>query len=359
VALRWNIQNPPQVSYSGLKFDLHFTVSDFIQAQEHVRYDLYEGASCGYNGDKITDAGYITTVVTQDDTPVGGGINPRIITLSSSLVPQTIAKSTSYQEEQGSNDASITYCVRFSLWSGPYLDPSATQVNYVDVTVSLSVDLTDGFSIRGQSLQARDRGVETTDDEFFVEAFLCQENGESYEDMFTLVQGEMVRVCVRPTPQAYEVGFRMRRIEKFTFVQGYTTQEAIINQNVAVNGLTELWCDPGADQCMLETLLFAYFFHSQTGSVGGNGIASLQWGAGTSARLLRRTSSIHGEDEYGRNLQQSSKLISIPIFGVERAETRPMWGSGCGDITFGKSSFKAVTRSFLVTIAMLSSSAML
>jgi hypothetical protein len=199
-------------------------------------------------------------------------------------------------------------------------------VNYVDSTVALKVDLTDDFAIMGQTVEARDRGVETTDDEFFVEAFLCQKNGEPYVDMQPFLQGEVVRVCVQPTQQAYDVGFRMRRIDKFTFVQGYTTQDAVTNQAAAVNGLTQLWCDPGSDQCVFETLLFAYFFEGQISSVGGNGIASLQWGAGTSIRSLAETHEIQGD----RALSESSKLISIPIFGIKKALPRPNLGYASG-----------------------------
>jgi hypothetical protein len=326
VAMRWNIQNPPQVSYNGLQFDMHFTVSDYVDAPKHVRYNLYSGASCGYEGDAITDeSGVIITTVTQDSIPMGGGLNPRVVTVSNQLVPQNIAKSKSYQPSTtGDNDATITYCLRFSLWSGT--DPGAELVNYVDVTVALTVDLKDDFAIQAQSLQAQDRGVETTDDEFFVDAFLCQPNGEPFADMLPFVQGEVVRVCVQPTLQAYDVGFRMRRIDKFTFVQGYTTQEAIINEKAASNGLTQLWCDPGVDQCMFETLLFAYFFQGETNSVGGNGIASLQFGASSSSRHQRNL-RLAGSNEQGEERKltsASSKIFSIPIFGLQKAAiTRP------------------------------------
>ena len=319
VALRWNIQNPPQVSYSGLKFDLRFRVSDYIEINSHVRYDLYEGTTCGDESKLMTDAGYILTDVTDDGTPVGGGLNPQFITVTNTLNPQTISASNAYQE-QSASDASITYCVRFSLWSGPPTDTEATLVNSVDATVGLSVDLQDDFSIQGQQLEAREQDVKTVDDEFFVEAFLCHDTGKPLGDIVPFVQGELVRVCVKPTQQAFDVGFRMRRIDKFTFAQGFTTQEAVINEEAATNGLTELFCDPGAEQCMFETLLFAYFFQSKTSIVQGTGIATLQFGEETPA-----------QEPTHRRLQanrRSAKDFNIPDVGLRRYDNFPVYSSG-------------------------------
>jgi hypothetical protein len=315
VALRWKIQNPPRVSYNGLQFDLHFTVSDYVEAQ-HVRYDLYESDSCGKEGSLITETGLIDGWIEEDSTPVGGGLGTRTITLSNKLNPSNITNSAIYEEEEdGGDNAKISYCARFSLWSSGTTDPAATEVNAVTVTVTLSVNLKDDFSISGQSVEAKERRVETTDDEFFVEAFLCTEEGERPTDVLPYLQGQAVFVCVQPTQQAYDVGFRMRRIDKFTFEQGYTTQEAIINQEVASNGLTELWCEPGVDQCMFETLLFAYFFQNSQGIVSGTGVASLQWVASDAPILVEENDL--DDAKHRRYLQESSKKFSIDLFSVQ------------------------------------------
>lgn len=351
VALRWKIGNPPDISYNGLQFDMMFTVSDYI-TEDHVRYDLYEGSGCGYVGGLITNAGYISGNVVTDNSPVGGGLSTRIITLENSLVPRNITKSTSYVEN--GNNAAISFCVRFQLWSGPVSDTEATLINDQDVLVSLVVDLTDNFSISSQNVEARDRAVQTTDDEFFVDAFLCEETGLAPQDSVPMLQGQVIRVCVQPTQQALDVGFRMRRIDKFTFVQGYTTQEAVINQQASSNGLTELWCDAGNIQCAFETLLFAYFFEASQGNVGGSGIASLQWGDPVSRRQLINDDDdeienlfdgSEGSDddevyESGRKLQRE-KSFSVDVFKVQAVlrEPRKEYFSAGG--TRGKGSWHA------------------
>jgi len=332
VALRWSILNPPTVEYDKLRFDTHFTVSDYIEADKHVRYDIYSSADCSNEDDLLTNNDLMKTWVSEDDTPVGLGIDTnikRIVTVSNSLVAQNITKSNSYIED----DESIVYCVRFSLWNDDGTGQNSTEINHLAVTITLSLDFTDeDFSINGKSVEAKDVGVKTTDDEFFVQAFLCNENGKRPSDVVPLRQGDSVRICVSPTEQAREVGFRMRHIDKFTFVQNLTSQEAVLNEVAAPNLLTELTCNPGSEQCVFETLLFSYFYSNPQANVAGNGVATLQWGNvdNTDRYLEQQQPYSHDgnddddninriyEDDEIRWLQErsSSKVIQVPIFAI-------------------------------------------
>mmetsp|Transcript_35371 Transcript_35371/g.85603 ORF Transcript_35371/g.85603 Transcript_35371/m.85603 type:complete len:513 (+) Transcript_35371:653-2191(+) len=367
VALRWKIENPPVISYSGLQFNMDFTVSDYITGSL-VRYELYQGSSCGYFGDLITDSGYMTVTVVPDSTPVGGGLATRVMTLENYLVPENITNSNSYVES--GTDATITYCIRFELWDGVESDPNATQINHQDVTVSLALDLSDEFSITAQNVVARDRIVETSDDEFFVEGFICDPaTGLPPQDVVPILQGQTVRVCVKPTPQALAVGFKMRRIDNFNFIQGYTTQEAVSDGSAASNGLTRLECDPGSTQCHFDTLLFAYFFTAAISSIGGSGSASLQWVESSPSRQLEQASTssttdyvrnvksitdnqhhhdMHYQHHQDRRQLQTTKRFSVEIFSVEpilrdsqesstasnAPNTVPYWGTVIG-MVFG------------------------
>jgi len=163
VVVRWDIDNAPRVEYENLRFDIHFSVSDYIEAQKHVRYDVYQDAGCLDSNNVITDSdGYIKTWVTEDDKPVGFGIkDKRTVTISNQLIAENIRQSKSYKEGEGlsglGGDSLITYCVRFSLWNayGPS-DPSAVEVNHMTVTVELNLDMVDeDFSITGQEVMAR------------------------------------------------------------------------------------------------------------------------------------------------------------------------------------------------------------
>jgi len=343
VVVRWKIQNPPIVEYDKLQFDIHFSVSDYIEAGRHVRYDMYHNTECGNLEDIITDAdGYMKTWVTEDNTPVGPGIHEDIrktITVSNKLNSQTISQSKSYNEKatENGNVATITYCVRFSLWNGkgPW-DPEATEINHMAVTVGLSLDLNDNFSITGQNVEAKARNAENSEDQFFIEAFVCDKTGRPPTLVAPLQQGEVVRICVQPTEPAADVGFRVQRIDTFTFEQNATSQEAVSEGEVASNGSTMISCQPGAKQCFFETILFAQFFETLL-PVLGNGIATLQWGGeGIDRRLQQQQVSAtvkrdfdedytikeQDEKDYGRILRDrsSKKSIQIPTFAIIQAE---------------------------------------
>mmetsp|Transcript_18781 Transcript_18781/g.52475 ORF Transcript_18781/g.52475 Transcript_18781/m.52475 type:complete len:540 (+) Transcript_18781:380-1999(+) len=341
LVVRWRIENPPIVEYDNLRLNIKFAVSDYVQANKHVRYDVYLNPECGNPDDIITDAdGYMETSVSEDNTPLGPGIDERIkkiVTVSSKLNPGTIIKSESYQEN--GNTATITYCVLFSLWSGEGpSDPFVSKVSQLAVTTGLTLDLDDNFRITAKNIEAKGKNVQIAEDQFFVEAFFCDETGKPPTLVSPLVQGRVVRVCVRPTNQASEVGFRMQSIDKFTYVQGLTSQVAISNGGPAENGLTELFCQQGARQCFFETFLFSYFYLNNAQGVQeaviGNGVATLQWGGeGVDRRLepLNQTlasvekdaeeESINEKEEeknYARALadRSSQRTIGIPAFAI-------------------------------------------
>ena len=352
VAVRWDIGNSPLVEYDKLRFDIHFSVSDYIETDKHVPYDIYQNTECKDAADVISDSDdYMETWVTDDGTPVGPGIDEnvkRTVTISNQLNAQTISQLKSYEgEDETGNDASITYCVRLSLWNGEGpSDPEAIEINHIAVTVGLNLDLTEDFSITGQKVEAKSKAVETSDDQFFVEAFVCDETGKPPTLVAPLQQGDTVRICIQPTEQAAEVGFRMQRIEKFNFFQGMTSQGAILNAEVSSNLLTAISCQPGSRQCVFETLLFSYFYQNNPqGAVIGSGEATLQWGGeGFDRRLRLRIESLpevveSTEDKENlmmkydeRFLQEraSTKSIQVPTFAVladERKRPRLMANS--------------------------------
>ncbi len=335
VLLRWDIGDQPVIHYNNLRFDIDFTVSDYVRVDEHVRYSIYQDAKCEDPNNIITDADdYMISWVTGDDTPLGAGLDEtarRTITVSNQLNPDTISQSKSYKElpSDSEYDASITYCVRFSLWNEGPGDEEAAEINHATVTISLNLVLTDDkLKISGQKVEALEKGMETSDDEFFLQSFICDRDGNHIVRPFS--QGETIRICVQPTDQASEVGFRMKGIGTFSFHQGLTSQPAILNGEVATNQLTDLSCVQGSRQCAFETMLFAHFYESQQGTITGSGDATLQWGGeGVDRRLKILVKSLpistestgdvdnDGEDKE-RSLQErtSIKTMALKDFAV-------------------------------------------
>ncbi|VEU45146.1 unnamed protein product [Pseudo-nitzschia multistriata] len=297
IVVRWDIESPPIVEYDNLQFDIQFSVSDYIEAEKHVRYNVYKTPECGNPDDIITASdGYMETWVSEDKTPIGPGLDEnvkKVVTVSNKLNSQTISQSEIYSEDslETGTDASITYCVLFGLWNGDGpSDPDAMMINDMAVTVILSLDLGDDFKITGQNVAAKARDVEISDDRFFVEAFFCDETGKPPTLVAPKRQGSIVRVCVQPTKQAADVGFRMQSIDEFDFAQGSTSQEAISDGKESSNALTRLSCKEGAKQCFFDTVLLASFYESgpegAPGQINGDGVATLQWGGeGVDRRL--------------------------------------------------------------------------
>ena len=324
--LRWKITQD-SVAYNGLTFDIHYTVSDYIQA-DLVRYSIYDGVGCSASANFITQLDYFNVWVTEDDTPVGGGLGTRNLTLSTQINTETIAQSSVYTDS--GTEGLIVFCMRLSLFDKNTSDPTAVEVNHYETAINLRVDLTDQFNILGQSVEAADRGEETANDEFFVESFICTPEGLRIYEAVTFVQGTNVRVCVQPTPQAIGIGFRMRSIDRFTFWQGYVSQEAVTNQVVAVNGLTDLQCNTGDEQCMFETLLVAFQGPS---TVGGTGVATLQFGSGAPGGRRRRNLRQNITDDTvksHRELQGRQKELQLEKFQIEKSQLRPHHSSAGG-----------------------------
>lgn len=306
LALRWRLQQS-SVNYYGLSIYINYTVSDFI-TENLVEYSIYDGVECSFGANDVTDSGYFDSSVTTEVIEPGGGLTTQTLTFAADILPETIAQSSSYEET--GNEASINFCVRLSLYNKDPYDPNAIVIKSQEAVIKLDIDLADELSISGQEVKPREVGVETSDDAFYVEAFVCEEGGAQPADTKPFMQGQAILVCVKPTQQALDIGFRMRTIDKFTFVQGSVTQPAVVDQTSSPNGLTAVACSEGASVCMFETILQADFYSSAVAYVGGTGHATLQFGSGGARRL----------ELLERNLQ-STKVIALELFGVEAVES--------------------------------------
>ena len=209
--------------------------------------------------------------------------------------------------------AQAKFCVRFKLLS----PDQSIEVNYLETLVYLDLDLTDGFRIDTVNIQPKDLRVKTANQVYQVVGYKCEyvsgdgTDGNStinrpltaQEELEGRYQGSLTRVCVKPDADAETDGIKMRSIDSFTFSQGQTNQVAIVNKQVARNGLTFYNPDEctGADECWFESILFASFY-AAPGVVFGSGIASMQFGSRRTRNLLD-TGDVRGwqdeEDEAG------------------------------------------------------------
>jgi hypothetical protein len=122
---------------------------------------------------------------------------------------------------------------------------------------------------------------------FSLNAYDCTD----IQDDGMLSQGEVIRVCIEPFPDAIRDGFCMLAIEWYTYTKFYyildietntttstnVTQVVVVDREVSTNGLSRLTCVQGTTQCSIETMLYGKFFDSD-GDVIATGLATIQLG---------------------------------------------------------------------------------
>jgi hypothetical protein len=294
LAQKWNITDPV-FTYDGLHFDLDYQVTDFIN-DNMVTYSVWN-RECQEGGISVSNTVLSSSkeLLTGDAYVAGGGLGERILAIDVDLEAATITTDQNIYSEDttpGSVTAQIDFCVRFSLQTDT--SPNEIEVNFLETLVTLYVDLSDGFEIGEVSVAPKIKVINTANQVYLIDGYQCDAFGVELDAAAlaaTRNQGSVIKVCVEPDQEARESGIYMRSIDSFTFIRSDVTppieQPAITGPNTASNnGLTAVTCSRGLAQCWFETILFAAFYASP-GSVGGEGVGSMQFGDSPTGRRLR------------------------------------------------------------------------
>ena len=278
---RYSIEGP-EYKYDSWQYTMDFEVSD-LMSDSMIGYTLYDGVKCrdgdGSIGDGNNDItqndGYLLSRFRTDNTPVSDGSGTRLIKIESEIVPSRMAQTSIYRENENKTGI-VEYCLRFSNYNIDKDVPGAREVNFLETTVKLSVDLNGDFGV--QPLVIPDDAEEKRDEEDVeVEAYIC-DSDENVVPLTEYNQGQTVRVCVTPTQETLERGFRMRQLDAFTFRREipFSTRQVATLPGGVPDVLTVIQCRPGSVVCAFETLLFADFFVSE-GVISGSGTCFLQF----------------------------------------------------------------------------------
>jgi len=221
-------------------------------------------------------------------------------------------------------DCSAGYDVVFENWwsgNGTEITPDTTTSYYNDTN---STGGFGGILVAPDAVISMD-GSETSQnasDAFFLEAYECDENNAPtvipvYE------QGAVFRACIKPDERAQSLGLYMRSILSMYFHRPdlpATIQYAVEGGQVDFYGMSQVGCERGSSICWIETVIRAEFF-STPGVVRIAGIASLQFGSGSTRRDL--SSSPEDDDavdtEFDRQLQNQASedrgrfTMSFPV----------------------------------------------
>jgi hypothetical protein len=115
---------------------------------------------------------------------------------------------------------------------------SPIEINFIETIVTLTIDLTDGFSIDAINVDDKDKLVKSANEVYEVVGYQLTLRNVPLSD-FQLVlsrnQGSIFRVCIRPDDKAASDGIYMRYIKSFVFERdcggaiGKMTQTAVEN----------------------------------------------------------------------------------------------------------------------------------
>jgi hypothetical protein len=329
----------PIFSYDTLQLDFEYYVSDFM-SDLMVNYEIYDSDACrGTNdtavGNVITENDYLLPRLRPDLQGVGDGSGQRMMKLSLNMDPETIKDSPIYADF--GSTAVVTFCVRFMNYNMDYTSPFANEVNFIETPVYVRINLLDGFNVNAQVTSPEAVLAEAYQDSAVI-AYLCDYDSNMLEIGTRKDQGEMVRVCVKPTTEVLEGGGYLKFIDEFTFEQDDRQQESITSGTggEAADQLTQVSCTPGSELCAFETLLSAEFFTAQ-GTVNGTGTAYLQLGRETMEFEQRRLQFSGDSDEardqpqYLLNARPTRFDFSIKTMPVDDSFDRD--GSGAKSFT--------------------------
>ena len=362
LAEKWNLTEPT-FSYDSNTFELTFDVTDFITSTQ-AKYSLWTSPDCQSDGGRRLDGEdgsftpFTTHTIEENAALIAGGrlesgvFSGRQAVVKAAFDPAVVSSAESvaagvYSEEVVNNQmiATIQMCIRFGVWT-ENMDGVTTpvEVNFLETLLTLFVDLTDGFEIGAIEVEPKDRLIRTANQAYEVNGYECTADST---DRFTAVeprnQGDIIYVCVTPEQEAQDDGIFMRSIDDFAWTRDTTIRQvAIVGNAAAGNALTDY--SPAACQgqlvCRFSSILFAAFYAS-AGLVGGEGVASMQFGQEVAARRQLRAGDRELQEEEGAGAAEFELT-----FDVNQAEARTR-NSGAGSISMGVAAIAAVAATML------------
>ena len=265
-----------KIDFTGVYIELIYPVSDMVP-DNSIEVVTFSDTGCSVD---ITGNNYLKPEITYDDNPNPTGEKNRFVTVVYTIDPKEIQDEAVWIEKADST-VFLSFCSAIKLYNGDISDPNAAAMATLDTNIYLQVNFEGGFDggVAGGSCR---QTYENAQELYLVEGFICDESNEPLESERPMVQGEIVRVCVRPTSESLADGIYMRRVDSFTFYRekddGTQITQTALTDGVSANSeLTSLTCDRGSEICSFTTLLKSDFYF-RAGIIFGYGEAWLQVG---------------------------------------------------------------------------------
>lgn len=262
------------IDFDGMHVKLVYPLSDLVP-DDSVSVKTFSDVDCTVD---ISDNDYLFHEITYDDNPNPTGEKNREVTVTYTFDPAEIQGEDVWIEKED-NSVFLSFCTAIILHTGALSDPSSGPMTSLDTVVYLQVEFEGGFA-EEFPVGPADRLNENAQEMYKVDGFICDESNEALDMNKPMVQGERVRVCVKPTDRALGDGIFMRQVDSFTFYRvkddgSEVTQIALTDGMSANPELTDITCPRGSTICWFETLLKADFYF-KPGIIFGYGEAWLQ-----------------------------------------------------------------------------------
>jgi len=344
----WNMDEPT-ISYdtTGNIFTLDYTTTSagsLFSSNVHINEDFYD-INCKDQGDGNAENRITAGIVDPtDDTqfPSAQQLTNGDVQLKFKIQPEVVNVATDpWYSDDGAGTGTLDFCVRTTLGYGgssinssldTQLAGSYQEVNFIESLITVTYDLSAGFTTVSASVKPKDRETTTaTEDNYTLVAWICDVSTTAASESYTATtnqvvytypaalqytafeQGSLIPVCIRPDNLAYNEGIVMRHLNSFDWnrtapVYGNVNQNAIKEAPgvVADNRLTYHGGCDGSHYCLFQSVLFADFYVT-AGTVDGSGEATVKYSSST-----RRLAE--GEQ---RMLQEGGSPfdVSVPLQG--------------------------------------------
>lgn len=130
------IEYEEDIVFVSLDYGLHNKISG-----EQLKYTIFNGEGCQEESKEITiDSNYIVPRMTFEHSDVRAGSSSAEITLAV-VADYNMILSSPFYKRVDENHGLLTFCVRFSVYSGEISDRDSMEVNSVETPVQLRIDL--------------------------------------------------------------------------------------------------------------------------------------------------------------------------------------------------------------------------
>jgi hypothetical protein len=207
-------------------------------------------------------------------------INVDELDVDIAIIQSNISKSVHYKDTSVST-ASIGFCLRVD-YNYTNADNTTESVNFHETNVTITIDLTAGFTLTGITTGRTNATTEDADAklDYAVEAYICLDNNTEVTNPDPLAQGSILQVCIKIDDELVsEENIRVEEILTFVVSQpgGEATDSIAINNGVA-NIFTDKICREGG-VCNVKTQLLTKFFTDNNPSdLRVEGVAVLAFG---------------------------------------------------------------------------------